>query len=81
MKHSAMQLFVGLSAIAQAGLAVLALSGAVGASNSISTPSAAVGKVPEGLTAAEWKKMRVAIERDQYRPRPQGQGYYASNHA
>ncbi|MBI3058986.1 MAG: hypothetical protein HYY81_06720, partial [Deltaproteobacteria bacterium] len=26
--------------------------------NSFSTPSAAVGKAPEGLTAVEWKKMR-----------------------
>ena len=75
MKHSAMQVFVGL--------ALLAVSGAVGAqpSNSTSTPSAAVGKVPEGLTAAEWKKIRAAIERDQYRLHPQGEAYYAPNHA
>ena len=57
MKHSAMQVFIGL--------ALLAVSGAVGAhpSNSLSTPSAAVGKAPDGLTAAEWKKMGAAIER------------------
>ena len=73
MKHSAMQLFVGL--------AVLALSGTVAASNSISTASAAVDKVPEGLTAAEWKRMRAAIEQDQHRLRPQGQAYHALNHA
>ena len=65
------------------GLALLAVSGAVGAhpSNSLSTPSAAVGKAPDGLTAAEWKKMGAAIERDQYRLHPQGEAYYAPNHA
>jgi hypothetical protein len=39
------------------------------------------GKAPEGLTAAEWKKMQAAIERDQYRLQSQGRAYYARNHA
>lgn len=73
MKHSAIQVFVGL--------ALLAGSGTVATPDSISTPSAAMGKAPEGLTAAEWTKMRAAIERDQYRLHRQGETYYAPNHA
>ncbi|MBI2351396.1 MAG: FG-GAP repeat protein, partial [Deltaproteobacteria bacterium] len=49
--------------------------------NSFSTLSATVSKAPDGLTAAEWKKMRAAIERDQHRVRPQGQAYSAFNRA
>ena len=73
IKHSAIRVF--------AGLALLAVSGTAAAPAYGSAPSAAGGTVPEGLTAAEWKEMRTAVQRDRYRLHSQGEAYYAANHA